>query len=115
MQNPRDTEADFRNLDAALRGEVVCNIGHLGKLDVKLLDRAVRAGKLVKWRGKWFPVAGAPFGIGPDKTCWSTPEVAAYFAEFRAGTRAFTYPVTPDGFAARDIDFGRQAAIAEAH
>lgn len=85
-RNPRDTEADFRNLDAALRGEVVVDIGHLGKLDVTVLDRAVRAGKLAKWRGKWFPNAGAPWGIGPDKTCWSTPEVAAFWAEAKHGT-----------------------------
>ncbi len=66
---------EYELLDAALRGDVVCNIGQVNEGAKKLLDQAVRAGKLTKWRGKWFPYAGAPFGIGPDKTCWGLPEV----------------------------------------
>lgn len=88
MPNARDIEADCQFLDRALYGEVVVDIGHLGKIDVRLLDRAVRAGKLVKWRGKWFPNAGAPVGVGPDKNCWSTPEVASYFADMKRGIAA---------------------------
>lgn len=75
-------------LDEALRGEVLVDIGQVGPLTRKALDRAVRAGKLVKWRGKWFPMAGASLGIGPDKNCWSTPEVAKYFAEMKDGINA---------------------------
>lgn len=78
----------YVHLDAALAGEVTVDIGQIGPLVRKALDKAVRAGKLKKWRGKWFPVAGAPFGLGPDKTCWSTPEVAAHYTEFRRGVEA---------------------------
>jgi hypothetical protein len=67
---------------------VLVDIGQVGPLSRKALDRAVRAGKLTKWRGKWFPVAGASFGIGPDKNCWSTPEVAKQFADMKRGIEA---------------------------
>lgn len=75
----------YCHLNAALEGEVVVAIGQVGPLSRKALDQAVRAGKLAKWRGRWFPHAGAPVGIGPLKTCWSTPEVAAYFADMKRG------------------------------
>ena len=75
-------------LDRALAGEVLVDIGHVGPVTRDALKRAVRAGKLVQWRGKWFPLAGAPGGIGPDKNCWSTPEVAAAFAEMKRGIAA---------------------------
>ena len=55
---------------AALAGDVIVNIGQIDKPTARQLDRLVRAGTLIKWRGKWFPVAGAPWGLGPDKTCW---------------------------------------------
>ena len=55
---------------AALNGEVIVQISQIAPETVKQLDKLVRAGTLLKWRGKWFPVAGAAFGIGPDKTCW---------------------------------------------
>jgi hypothetical protein len=80
-----ETIETYDHLNAALAGEVVVDIGQVGPLSRKALDRAVRAGKLVRWRGKWFPLAGAPFGIGPDKMCWSTPETAARCAAMRAG------------------------------
>lgn len=67
----------YDRLNAALEGEVIVQIGHVSPLEVKLLDQAVRAGKLTKFRGKWFPITGAKFGIGPNKMCWATPEVAA--------------------------------------
>jgi hypothetical protein len=38
------------------------------------LEREVRAGRLVKWKGHWYPVAGASFGLGPLKTCYGTAE-----------------------------------------
>lgn len=78
----------FDQLNHALEGEVVVNIGQVGPLSKAALDRAVRAGKLAKWRGHWFPIAGATYGIGPLKTCWSTPETAAYFAEMKRGIEA---------------------------
>lgn len=80
------TEHNF--LNDALDGHVVVNIGQISPVMKAVMDRAVRAGKLSKWRGKWFPLAGAPFGIGPDKTCWSTPEVAARFEEMKRGIEA---------------------------
>lgn len=61
----------------ALDGDVVCNIGQVGKADARALDKLVRSGSLTKWRGYWFPVSGAPFGIGPLKTCYALPEIAA--------------------------------------
>lgn len=54
-------------------GEVVPNIGQLSKADCRTLDRYVRWGIVEKGRGYWFPVAGAPFGIGPLKTCYGPP------------------------------------------
>lgn len=78
----------YDNLNLALRGEVLVNIGQVGPFTKKALKQAVRAGKLVEWRGYWFPHAGAPVGIGPLKTCWSTPETAAYFVEMKRGLKA---------------------------
>lgn len=75
-------------LNDALDGEVVVNIGQITPVMKAVMDRAVRAGMLAKWRGHWFPVAGACFGIGPLKTCWSTPEVAAELAAMKAGIEA---------------------------
>jgi hypothetical protein len=60
-------------LAAVLSGEVVADIGQVNGLWKKMLDHEVRAGRLVTWRGKWFPIAGAAHGIGPDKTCYGTP------------------------------------------
>lgn len=60
---------------AALAGQVIVNIGQLPATDKRLLDAAVRRGKLVRWRGHWAPVAGAWYGIGPLKTCYGLPEV----------------------------------------
>ena len=57
-------------MDMLNRGEVVVQIGQISDASKRALDKMVRAGTVLKWRGKWFPVAGASFGIGPDKTCW---------------------------------------------
>lgn len=57
-------------IPAVLAGEVLVQISQIAPETVKQLDKLARAGTLVKWRGKWFPVAGAAFGLGPDKTCW---------------------------------------------
>lgn len=57
-------------VDKALNGEVVVNIGQVDKPTARALDKMVRTGELLKWRGKWYPVAGASWGLGPDKTCW---------------------------------------------
>lgn len=57
-------------IDEALAGDVVCDIGQVNGATKRALDKMVRTGTLLKWRGKWFPVAGAEWGLGPDKTCW---------------------------------------------
>ena len=61
-------------LAEALAGEgVIVDIGQVKGLWKRQLDHEVRAGRLVKWAGKWFPIAGGRHGIGPDKTCYGTP------------------------------------------
>ena len=46
--------------ERALAGEVICNIGQIDPASKRALERLVRLGQLVKWRGRWFPVPGAP-------------------------------------------------------
>ena len=60
--------------------EVEANIGQVKGAWKAALDREVRAGRLTRWQGHWFPVAGAPYGLGPLKTCYGHPDVAAFFA-----------------------------------
>ena len=62
-------------LEQALSGTVVCNIGQIDKPTEAALNKLVSTGRLAKWRGYWHPIAGAPWGIGPAKTCWGLPEV----------------------------------------
>lgn len=62
--------------------EVFADCGQVKGVFKDALKREVRAGRLVTWRGKWFPVAGAPGGIGPDKVCYGTPEVRDMFAQW---------------------------------
>lgn len=57
-------------IPAALAGEVIVNIGQIAPETERELNKLTRSGELSKWRGKWYPVAGASFGNGPDKTCW---------------------------------------------
>lgn len=57
-------------IPAALDGTVIVNIGQIAPETEKHLNKLVRAGTLAKWRGKWAPVAGASWGLGPDKICW---------------------------------------------
>ena len=52
--------------------DVVPDLGQVKGIWKRTLQREVRAGRLVTWRGKWFPIAGAKFGMGPDKTCYGT-------------------------------------------
>jgi hypothetical protein len=64
----------------ALSGEVIANIGQVDAKAKRALEREVKAGRLAKWRGAWFPVAGSPFGLLPFKTCYGLPEIRARFA-----------------------------------
>lgn len=54
--------------------EVIANCGQVRGVWKRTLEREIRKGRLVKWRGRWFPIAGAPFGLGPLKVCYGTAE-----------------------------------------
>lgn len=69
-------------IPAALNGDVIVQISQIAPDTVKQLDKLVRSGALIKWRGHWYPVAGAAFGIGPLKTCWGL--ASKYAAEQQA-------------------------------
>jgi hypothetical protein len=58
---------------------VIADTGYLTKSDRAALDRDVRLGKIAKWRGRWFPNPGAPWGIGPLKTCYGPHEAKECF------------------------------------
>lgn len=59
-----------RDFVAEARCRVVAVIGQVDDASRRKLDAAARNGEIAKWRGYWYPVAGAPFGIGPLKTCY---------------------------------------------
>lgn len=67
-------------ITAALNGDVVCDIGQVDMPTKRMLDNLAKDGTLAKWRGHWYPTAGAPWGIGPLKSCWGPPEVAEFYA-----------------------------------
>ncbi len=58
-------------LETLNAGKVVVDIGHVTKEERRELDKLVRKGVALKWRGRWYSVPGAQFGIGPLKTCWA--------------------------------------------
>lgn len=64
-------------ISKALAGEVICNIGQVDAKSARQLDKLAKSGTLVKWRGYWYPVAGAAYGIGPLKSCWGLASVYA--------------------------------------
>lgn len=64
-------------LNEVMAGKVIVQIGQVDDATVRALDKLVRAGKLAKWRGYWYPSAGSNFGIGPLKPCWGLPEYLA--------------------------------------
>ncbi len=70
-------------LDKVLAGSVACQIGQINQATTYALDKMARKGRVAKWRGYWHPVAGAPFGIGPLKTCYGLPEVRDHFESFK--------------------------------
>lgn len=74
--------------DVLSGARVVANIGQVNGVWKATLEREVRAGRLAKWRGKWHPVAGAPWGIGPDKTCYGAPAIRDHFAGMRDAFKA---------------------------
>jgi hypothetical protein len=56
-------------LHLALHGDYVVQIGQLSRADVRVLDRAARAGILVRYRGYW-NTGSSLGGLGALKTCW---------------------------------------------
>ena len=75
-------------IDAICHCKVVCNIGQFDKQTKRKLDKMARDGRIVKWQGYWFPIAGAPEGIGCLKSCYGIPPM--YEAAKRAGPAART-------------------------
>lgn len=65
----------------------IVNIGQVGPTLKKALEKAVREGRLAKYRGHWDSMRAA-FGIGPLKTIYALPEFAAYVAESDEQIRA---------------------------
>lgn len=59
-------------------GEVICEVGQINKETARALDKLVKGGHLKKWRGRWYPIAGCQFGIGPLKTCWALPSTKEF-------------------------------------
>ena len=59
--------------DEIMAGRVVVNIGQLDIAAKRVLEKEVRRGMISKWRGHWYPVAGANWGIGSLKTCYGLP------------------------------------------
>lgn len=47
------------------------------------LRKEIKAGRLVTWKGHWFPHPGSPFGMGPLKTCYGIPEIRDAYAQMR--------------------------------
>lgn len=70
--------------------DVVPDIGQVKGAWKRALDHEVRAGRLVKWRGYWHPTPGAPWGIGPLKTCYGRPEIRDLFASGKVGQMIVT-------------------------
>lgn len=72
-------------LAEVLAGEIaVADIGQVKGLWKRMLQKEVRDGRLVTWRGKWFPQAGCPHGLGPNKTCYGTPQIRDAYAQMTA-------------------------------
>ena len=57
-------------IEAISRGVVICDIGQIDNKTKTALNHLVKAGKIRKWRGYWYPVSGASYGLGPLKTCY---------------------------------------------
>ena len=69
---------------AEAQARVVPDIGQIDHTAKLALLRAVRAGKIARWQGRWAPEAGSPYGFGPLKTCYGPLEIAAYYRSMSA-------------------------------
>jgi hypothetical protein len=64
------TQAQAREILQA--NQVLVDIGQIDQELKKSLRRWIKAGRIITWRGHWYPVAGASYGLGPAKTCYGT-------------------------------------------
>ena len=71
-------------------GQVIACIGQLDDGTRRELERLAKRGIIAKWRGYWHPVAGAPWGIGPLKTCYGVAAIRDGFAGWSAAHRCAT-------------------------
>ena len=74
---------ELRELVSEATMHVIPDIGQIDHQSKLALNRMVRAGTIAKWRGYWYPEAGAPYGMGSLKTCYGPPEIRDYFATFK--------------------------------
>lgn len=66
---------------------VIVQLGQIGPFVERLLNRFVRQGGLVKYRGHWDTTLTFA-GMGPLKTIWATPDYVAQLPGFDAQTAA---------------------------
>jgi hypothetical protein len=59
----------------------IANVGQIAADEVRLLNEAAKAGRLIKYRGHWDSLHPS-FGIGPLKACWALPSMADAIAPF---------------------------------
>lgn len=68
-------EAATGNLALQQNGAIV-DLGQVPAWMKKQLDKQAKEGRLVKYRGFWNTLSPV-MGMGPLKTIWATPEIAA--------------------------------------
>lgn len=74
--------------DVLAGNSVIPDIGQVEGALKAALDREVKAGRLVTWKGHWHPVAGASWGLGPLKLCYGTAEARNALADLQEATHA---------------------------
>jgi hypothetical protein len=79
MCNP-SSPAAARDFVAEALENPIADIGQIDDAGKRALARAVRAGTLAKWRGRWYPETGASYGLGPLKSCYGRPEMGEYYS-----------------------------------
>lgn len=65
----------------------IVQLGQIGPFVERLLNRFVKQGVLVKYRGYWDTTLTFA-GMGPLKTIWATPDYVAQLPGFDAGRSA---------------------------
>ncbi len=64
----------------------VVNIGQIGPVEARMLDKLAKQGVLFKYRGHWDTLS-PDFGIGPLKSIWAWPQHPRFVAEHETGER----------------------------